>query len=403
MKQDKKGDIVIVKEDLVSIIVPIYNIEQYLERCIESIINQVYKELEIVLVNDGSTDNSGAICDRYAVKDSRIRVIHKKNGGLVSARKAGLEIATGQYIGFVDGDDYINEDMYQELVKNIKATDADFVHSGYINKSGNCLYPENAIFDLEHGDVIESFLRDYILDHTSELRIIPCIWSKLFKAELIKSSYKFVPDTQSIGEDWISLLECIFQSKKISLLNFAAYHYTIRQGSLCHLNDINDFLWQAGYYKALEATLKKYGYYEKEKKWLDAMLLSTIWTSMERRFPVDFAMSRFSFRNIGLLLGKRIVLYGAGEVGRDYYSQISRYTNCRIVRWVDADFRNIYYDCTEIVGKDYLKSDDFDYLIIAIKNKKIAEKVKDILIKEDLVEASKILWEKPEDICGVKI
>ena len=91
--------------DLISVIVPVYKVEKYLDRCVESIVNQTYRNLEIILVDDGSPDNCGAMCDVWAAKDSRIKVIHKKNGGLSDARNAGMAVSTGQYIGFVDGDD----------------------------------------------------------------------------------------------------------------------------------------------------------------------------------------------------------------------------------------------------------------------------------------------------------
>ena len=100
-------------ENIVTVIVPVYNVENYLQQCIDSIIGQSYKYLEIILVDDGSTDGSGKICDEYANQDNRIKVIHKQNGGLVSARKAGLKEATGKYIAFVDSDDWIDTDMYE--------------------------------------------------------------------------------------------------------------------------------------------------------------------------------------------------------------------------------------------------------------------------------------------------
>ena len=116
---------------LISVIVPIYNVEQYVEKCIQSIVNQTYKNIQILLIDDGSTDNSGKICDEYAKKDSRIEVVHKRNEGLVRARKEGLNRANGQYIGFVDGDDYIDENMYAEMLRDILSFQADFVHAGY--------------------------------------------------------------------------------------------------------------------------------------------------------------------------------------------------------------------------------------------------------------------------------
>lgn len=109
----------------ISIIVPVYKVEPYLRKCVDSILAQTFTNFEVILVDDGSPDNSGKICDEYAIKDSRVRVIHKENGGLSSARNAGIDIARGKYLGFVDSDDYIAEDMYEVLYENLKFYDAD--------------------------------------------------------------------------------------------------------------------------------------------------------------------------------------------------------------------------------------------------------------------------------------
>ena len=119
------------QEELISIIVPIYNIEPYLEDCIKSLTVQTYKNIEIILVDDGSTDGCPDICDKYASLDSRIVVIHKKNGGLVSARKAGLEKSSGKYIGYVDGDDWVEPLMYEDMYNNMKTSNSDIVASGH--------------------------------------------------------------------------------------------------------------------------------------------------------------------------------------------------------------------------------------------------------------------------------
>lgn len=116
----------------ISVVVPVYNVEKYLDRCIDSIINQTYKNLEIILVDDGSKDCSGIMCDEYAKKDERIKVIHKANGGLSSARNAGLQVATGKYIGFVDSDDDIDYAMYEKMVRCAEKENVDFVMSDYI-------------------------------------------------------------------------------------------------------------------------------------------------------------------------------------------------------------------------------------------------------------------------------
>ena len=111
--------------ELITVIVPVYNVKDYLQQCVESICGQTYQNLEILLVDDGSTDGSGKICDELAKKDTRIKVIHKPNGGLSDARNAGLDVATGDYIGYVDSDDYIEPDMFEILLTNIEEHQAD--------------------------------------------------------------------------------------------------------------------------------------------------------------------------------------------------------------------------------------------------------------------------------------
>ena len=118
-------------EEKISIIVPIYKVEKYLNRCVDSIINQSWQNLEIILVNDGSPDNSGIICDEYTKKDHRVRVIHKTNGGISDARNAGIEIATGDYIGFVDSDDFIHSEMFRDLYERMRKHNADIVQCSY--------------------------------------------------------------------------------------------------------------------------------------------------------------------------------------------------------------------------------------------------------------------------------
>ena len=118
-------------DELISVIVPVYNVEKYLNRCVDSIINQTYKNLEIILVDDGSPDNCGRICDEYAKKDSRIKVIHKENSGVSSARNKGIDIAKGKWISFIDSDDWIEEDYFKLMLSSAKENDADIVLCGY--------------------------------------------------------------------------------------------------------------------------------------------------------------------------------------------------------------------------------------------------------------------------------
>lgn len=168
--------------ELISVIVPVYNMEQYLERCVDSIRQQTYEHLEIILVDDGSTDRSPQLCDAYAEQDARIKVVHKQNGGLSDARNAGLAVATGMYIGYVDSDDWIEPQMYEKLYYACVEHEAQIAICRYAK-----VYQERTI---EGGtkEVVplsrEKLLQIYICDN-SEYTIYNSVWSKLFRRDLV--------------------------------------------------------------------------------------------------------------------------------------------------------------------------------------------------------------------------
>lgn len=184
----------------ISVIIPIYNVGEYLEQCIDSVINQTYKDLEIILVNDGSTDNCPAICDKYARIDSRIIVIHKTNGGLSDARNAGLKVATGEYIGFVDSDDYIVPDMYSILMSKIAEYGSDIVSCKFDflmdDQIKQCPWPSmNSYIE---GKVVT--LQDFFTTLINGDIDCAC-WNKLYKKEIINESFK----KGRIAEDFLFL------------------------------------------------------------------------------------------------------------------------------------------------------------------------------------------------------
>ncbi|MDR1008372.1 MAG: glycosyltransferase [Campylobacteraceae bacterium] len=198
---------------LISVIVPVYNVEQYLKKCLNSITNQTYKNLEIILVDDGSPDNCGKICDEYAAKDKRVRVIHKNNGGLSDARNAGLDIASGEYIAFVDSDDYIDLQAYEELIDIALKEESDIVISSfyYVKKSGIFLY-EKSLKGLNKEEILYQFLSDNY--HSS-------VCNKFFKAELFEK-LRF---THIRFEDLFIMPSLILAAQKISFTSKAYYYY----------------------------------------------------------------------------------------------------------------------------------------------------------------------------------
>lgn len=154
------------KQPLISVIVPIYKVEQYLNRCVQSIVDQTYKNLEIILVDDGSPDNSPAMCDAWAEKDDRVQVVHKKNGGVSSARNAGLDAANGAYIGFVDGDDYIEPDMYAQLLQAIQKIPVTWQFAGITITKMQLLFRRAFVFRQSRQCVICSIALQMLLKVT---------------------------------------------------------------------------------------------------------------------------------------------------------------------------------------------------------------------------------------------
>ncbi len=216
-----------VEEKLVSVIVAVYNIEEYLPRCIDSILAQTYRNLEIILVDDGSTDSSGGICDDYAQKDRRIKVIHKKNGGLSDARNAGLDKVSGDYIGFVDGDDWIDEDMYRAMYEACEKEKAQIAACRYkqITRSG--------IIDASAGNSVSlskaEALEIYVCGDERYL-IYNSVWSKLFAKELI-FGMRFPVGKNS--EDIMFTTKAFCKMERLAYLDKAYYNYVLdREGSI---------------------------------------------------------------------------------------------------------------------------------------------------------------------------
>ena len=212
-------------EQLISIIVPVYNMEECLKKCVDSIQNQTYKNLEIILIDDGSTDGGGKICDEYAEKDGRIRVIHKENGGQATARNMGLDIASGEYVGFVDSDDWILPDMYEFLYNGIKNYNADIAVCGVIyGPYGRKLIKYGSMFKSERIEVLDT--SQTLQFHCSEkLGFAP--WNKLY-ARKIWDKLRF---PICFREDEAVMYTVMSLSSKTVVLPDEKYIYILRKGS----------------------------------------------------------------------------------------------------------------------------------------------------------------------------
>ena len=215
-----------MNEAKISVIVAAYNVEQYLHKCIDSILAQTYKNIELILVDDGSPDNSGAICEEYAQKDSRIKVIHKQNGGQATARNVALGVATGDYIGFIDGDDWIEPEMYMRLIETLKKEDADIVQCGWykVEPTGDkeCPY-SNCFKEVYTGN---KGLDELINSKGGHLNTSVCC--KLFKGDLARQVH-FSPVRAYEDDEYI--FKTVAAAKKVVCIDTPYYNYLNRVGS----------------------------------------------------------------------------------------------------------------------------------------------------------------------------
>ena len=208
--------------DKVSIIVPVYNIENYIRVCVESILAQTYESFELILVDDGSKDNSGILCDEYAAIDSRVKVIHKENGGVSSARNTGLQQAKGKWIMYVDGDDWIEPDMIESLIETAKATEADLVFGDFIKYGANAGNKQLPSWSTDKKDSMSRYIA----------YSMTTIWGSIAKRSLYTEHSLKSPDGVSYCEDFHLIVRLCHFAKKIVNVHRPFYHYRYRPTSI---------------------------------------------------------------------------------------------------------------------------------------------------------------------------
>ncbi|MCI7766514.1 MAG: glycosyltransferase [Oscillospiraceae bacterium] len=220
--------------DLISIIIPVFRVEKYLPRCIESVMAQTYKNIEIILVDDGSPDSSGRICDEYAAKDPRIRVIHKDNGGVSSARNAGLDIAEGKYICFVDSDDYIHENYARRLYSAVSEKNADIASCGFFRYADGVMLKKQKH---QYPDAVEYNSSQHFYDlFCNDFRAsVP--WNKIYRSDIIRENKIKFPEDIRPGEDSLFVARYSGYARCAVFISDALYVYADCETSVCRTFD----------------------------------------------------------------------------------------------------------------------------------------------------------------------
>jgi len=385
-----------------SVIIPIYNVEEYLRECVDSVLAQTCQDFELILVDDGSPDGCPAICDAYAAEDERIHVIHKPNGGLVSARKAGLLASRGEYVGYVDGDDWIGPGFYEALTSLAVVSDADMVAAGQsrdlFNKSEH--FRNNVLPGLYEGQRLE-WLRKEMLSHGLFYRpgITTYVWNKLFRREILLDSQLSVDERITIGEDGAVTYPALMRCQRVYVSDNCAYHYRQREDSMLKKNSA--FCEEASKLRVLyesmltfaDAYPEEYGLRTQVNDYLLGICImrsgGVILNSDDETFFHPFGKD-FS--------GKNVVVYSAGTFGQQMVNRFKEHKNCNVVGWIDDDYWEYRRCCldvdpvTSIVGKEY------DYILVATVDCEVAERIKVRLLDYGISEEKVLTVRCPEEI-----
>ena len=359
------------RERKISVIVPIYNISCYLSPCIESILSQTSQDLEILLVDDGSTDGCAEICEEYKQQDSRIKVIHKANGGLVSARKAGIRAASGDYIAFVDGDDWIEPDMYERMYKTIKEQNVDIVMCGRYEDIGNtCKKVCHGIPEGRYGkeEMLHSvYPRMIAQGDFFEYGILPVVWAKLVRRECLEEYQLAVDERIVMGEDAACVYPCILNADSIYIMHQCLYHYRQSTSSIIkqtpeRARERKQFhiLWKTVYKKLGQYT----SIYDLRRQWEKFILFLMLPRADGLYKGFDELAYLFPFPKVKK--DSRIILYGAGTYGQRLHRYLASTGFCQVAAWVDRNYLEYQSMGLQVESPEVIPERQYDAIVIAI-------------------------------------
>lgn len=358
----------------ISIVVPVYNKESYLEECIASIQKQTYPEIELWLVDDGSTDGSTALCQRFCRNDERIHFIHQENQGQNAARRAGVEAAQGEWLVFVDADDYVAPEMCSLLMQNMMETHADFVscaHQSVVDgRMGNI---SNQCPGIYHGkEILRTFFtdRDSIrIPERGKRSASTSLCATLFRTETIREELRSFDMRIRLSEDTACLFSMLLKAERVSYIPEALYFYRQVENSVSHQHD-RKYIQLIRYVgQFLKQRFCEEGMTEEDESVIDATELSLL---------TFFGMEYFDdypgiFPFMEELPEGGIAFYGAGHFGEEFYAK--EYDRLAAVGWFDRDYERYQKLGRDVRNPAELKQEDFDIILVTIQRPSTAREV----------------------------
>ena len=387
-------------EKLVSVIVPVYNAEKYLDKCVQSIQRQKYSNIEIILIDDGSTDASNAICRKYAQRDNRILLFSQANRGNTAARRYGITKASGEYIAFVDADDYVENDYIYDMANFMDLYNPDMVIANV-----------KKMYSYGNIDVVNKFDQgvfdncDYIIDNmfyycdTNEFGVLPYLVAKMYKKEFIERAFLSIGDEIQYAEDRALMLWSCINASKVAFIKSNQYRYVIHEKSLCTGTDEQFLIKLTYFYLYVKRLFEKQTNRERLLKQLDKYIVEgTIYALNEKIGLYQKNLIRkYYLPDYKALHGKKVVLYGAGSVGKDIYKQLSEVSDIKIVAWCDENYKKINMDYPQVESIENIKKIEYDCILIGVLRQNTLE---NIIKRLEMygIDSNKVYWIQPKSI-----
>lgn len=355
---------------MISIIVPVYNSKRYLPRCIESICGQTYRELEILLVDDGSTDGSGEICEAYARKDPRILVVHQENGGAVRARREGLSLASGEYIAFADSDDWLEPQMLEMLHESLCGQGAEIAMCGRYEETGRATRAVSQGIAAGRYDkealIRQVYPRMIVNRRFFEWGLFPGLWDKLFRRESIEKYLMAVDERITMGDDAACVYPALLEAESIYIRKECLYHYRQSPSSMVKRAE------EAGrererfgiLYRAVLGQLEQArDIYDLREQWRDYLLFLMV----PRADTLLRGMGElpYLFPFPGIRRGSRVIVYGMGTYGQRLYAYLRRSGFCEVVAAADRGYEELSRQGLPVIAPAQIASCAFDAIAVA--------------------------------------
>jgi len=381
---------------ILSIIVPVYNAATTILRCLESILNQSYKDFELVLVDDGSTDKSLALCEAYVQKDNRVTVLHIKNVGPFQARKAGAKVAKGDVLMFSDADDWFKDDAIERVMDLMNKHTPDMIAFEYVceNRGREKYFYEEKLYC---GEEIQKVIIPKMMYDTAAGKgfLNPSLCCKAIRKEIFIQITESVKNRITLGDDALVTYPAVCMAEKIYIYNKALYHYRDNGFSCTHsfppqrLSEIKMFQ------ENIVRLLEEVGQGDGQRYQVECYIRFLLSMMIKKWYRLELSSISFKFPRHLVRRGNRVLIYGAGDVGKSYINNLKNDCYAEIAGWVDREYRKIKsYRSVEVTDPNSIGKNEFDTLLIAVWNEDTAYEIKGSLIKMGIPE-EKIIWERP--------